>query len=298
MDWITKMNAALEYIEDNLTDEIDLDEVCRRAYCSSYNFQRLFSFITDVSLAEYIRRRRITSAAFELQQTDQKVIDIAMKYGYESSTSFSRAFSAIHGITPMEARQSGVVLKAYPKISFQISIKGEKEMKYRIETKEAFTVFGIETLASLSGEEGYLRPDQLWKKCQSNGEYEKLYEDAGDLPDFAEANYCKIHAIENYRKTEGNTFAYMLFAFKTQNSKTDGYTQIHIPSQTYAVFTSDKFEWKDFDEVLSNMQKRFYSEWLPTAKYERADAANFEIYGGDDDFGYLELWFPIETFAN
>ncbi|MDD3417609.1 MAG: GyrI-like domain-containing protein, partial [Lachnospiraceae bacterium] len=175
----------------------------------------------------------------------------------------------------------------------QISIKGEKEMNYRIETKEDFHVFGIEIMASLSGEEGFLRPDQLWKKCQSNGEYDKLYEDAGGLPEFVPQDLCRIHAVENYRKTEGNTFSYMLFAFTTKNSKTDGYTKMHIPSQTYAVFSSDKFRWDEFNDVLSGMQKRFYSEWLPTANYERVDAANFEIYGGDEELGYLELWFPV-----
>lgn len=293
MDWLTKMNSALDYIEQNLTAEINLDEVCKRACCSSYNFQRMFSFITDVTLAEYIRRRRLTTAAFELKSSNIKVIDLALKYGYDSASSFARAFNAVHGINPNEARQPDVVLKAYPRISFQISIRGEKEMDYRIETKEAFDIFGIETLASLSGEEGYLRPDQLWTKCQADGSYEKLFEDADEIPPIAAPDLCRIHAVENYRKTEGNTFAYMLFAFESKNSKSDGYTKVHIPAQTYAIFSSDRFKWEDFNKTLSEMQKRFYSEWLPTANYERAEAANFEIYGGDDEYGYLELWFPV-----
>jgi len=130
MDWLTKMNAALDYIEDHLLDEIDYKAVARKACCSSYNFQRMFSFITDVPLAEYIRRRRLTQAAIELQNTDARIIDVAVKYGYDSPVSFSRAFATLHGINPNEAKQSGARLKAYPKISFQISIKGEKEMNY------------------------------------------------------------------------------------------------------------------------------------------------------------------------
>jgi len=153
MDWLTKMNEALDYIENNLTDDIDLTIVAQKACCSSYNFQRMFSFITDIPLAEYIRRRRLTQAALELQNSNAKVIDIAIKYGYDSPVSFSRAFNNIHGITPNEAKQAGVELKAYPKISFHISIKGGQEMNYRIEAKEAFDVFGIETIGSLSGEE-------------------------------------------------------------------------------------------------------------------------------------------------
>jgi len=99
LDWLTKMNAALDYIENNLTEEINYDLVAMNACCSSYNFQRMFSFITDIPIAEYIRRRRLTQAALELQNTNAKIIDIAVKYGYDSSTSFARAFGAMHGLT-------------------------------------------------------------------------------------------------------------------------------------------------------------------------------------------------------
>lgn len=295
MDWLTKMNAALDYIEDHLLEEIDYAMIAQKACCSSYNFQRMFSFITDVSLAEYIRRRRLTQAALELQNSNAKVIDVALKYRYDSPVSFSRAFVNLHGITPNEAKQLGVELKAYPRISFQISMKGEKEMNYRIETKEAFDVFGIETVSSLSGEEGYLSPSELWHQTQQNGEYEKLLQAAGNLPKFIAQDLCKVHGVENYRETEGNTFPYMLCAFVSNSSKTEGYKVQHIPAQTYAIFPSDRFRWEeDFAVVLRNLQKRFYSEWLPTANYERIPGPNFEIYGGDEKQGYIELWFPVK----
>ncbi len=294
MDWLTKMNSAIDYIENNLTEEIDFNIVCTKACCSSYNFQRMFSFITDITLAEYIRRRRLTVAALELQNSNKKIIDIAIKYGYDSATSFTRAFSTLHGVTPTEAKKEGAKLKAYPKISFQISIKGDKEMDYRIETKEAFDIFGIETIASLTGDKKYLNPAELWQQCQKNGEYERLFTNAGDLPNFISQDLCKIHAVENYRKTEQNTFPYMLCAFVSDNSNTDGYKTIHIPAQTYVIFSSEKFKWGDeFFKILTTMQKRFYSEWLPTANYERVDGANFEIYAGNEDYGYIELWFPV-----
>ena len=144
MDWLARMTAALSYVEENLDGEIDHGELARIACCSSHNFFRMFSFIADISLSEYIRRRRLTLAALELQNSDIKVVDLAVKFGYDSPISFARAFQALHGITPTEARADGVMLKAYPRLSFQISIKGEKKMDYRIETKEAFQVFGIE----------------------------------------------------------------------------------------------------------------------------------------------------------
>lgn len=293
MEWIDKMNAALDYIEDNLTEEIDLNIVAQKAYCSSYNFQRMFSFITDISLAEYIRRRRMSAAALELQTCDIKIIDLALKYGYDSSVSFSRAFAKVHGITPREAKKSGAQLKIYPKISFQITIKGEEPMDYRIESKEAFDVFGIETVASLSEQKGFTSPAELWQKSHRNGDYERLAEAAGALPDFVPTDLCKVHGVENYRKTLGNTFPYMLCAFVSDTSKTKGYKVQHIPAQTYAVFPSQKFKWDEIFGVLRDLQKRFYSEWLPTAKYERADGPNFEIYGGDREYGYIELWFPV-----
>ena len=294
MDWLTKMNSALDYIEDNLTNEIDYNVVAMKACCSSYNFQRMFSFITDCSLAEYIRRRRLTQAAIELQNTNLKIIDIAIKYGYDSSTSFSRAFGALHGLSPSQAKHGGAELKAYPKISFHISIKGESVMEYRIETKEAFDIFGIETVSSLTNEEGYLSPSNLWKKCRNNGDYERLLSSTGDLPDFVSQDLCLVHGAEYYRKTPDNTFPYMLCGFITKNSKIDGFKTAHIPAQTYAIFPSAKFVWEDdFFTVLTNLQKRFYNEWLPTANYERAEGASFEIYGGTADYGYIELWYPI-----
>ncbi len=294
MDWLTKMNAAIDYIETNLTEDIDFNIVAMKAGCSSYNFQRMFSFITDVPLAEYIRRRRLTNAALELQNSNQKVIDVAIKYGYDSTTSFSRAFKTLHGITPAEAKQEGAHLKAYPKISFQISIKGEKEMDYRIETKEAFDVFGIETVCSLTGEEGYLSPAQLWQKCHNNGEYERLFSNSGKLPNFIAKDLCKIHGVEHYRNTGDGTFPYMLCAFRSSDSNVDGYQIAHIPSQTYAIFPSEPFRWdEDFGKILNTLQKRFYTEWLPTADYNRVDGPNFEIYGGTNDMGYIELWYPV-----
>ena len=301
MDWLTKMNAAIDYIENNLTDEIDFGVVAMKACCSSYNFQRMFSFITDTTLAEYVRRRRLTQAALELQNTNAKVLDIAVKYGYDSSTSFARAFSALHGITPSEARQTGTRLRAYPKMSFQISIKGESAMDYRIETKEAFEVFGIEAVCSLTGAEGFSTPADLWQKCHKNGEYERLVANAGALPSFVQGS-CKVHAVENYRKTEENTFAYMLCAFVSKDSKTEGYKTVRIPAQTYAVFSSETFkrDYKenDFFKILDIMQKAFYSEWLPTANYERADGANFEIYGGHGEDLTVELWYPVVAKQN
>ena len=130
MKWLEKMNAAVEYMEDNLDGEIDYKVIAQKACSSLYQFQRIFSFVINVPMSEYIRRRRLTLAAFELQNSAMKVIDIALKYGYDSLEAFARAFQAMHGVSPTMARISGTKLKAYPRITFQISIKGAIEMNY------------------------------------------------------------------------------------------------------------------------------------------------------------------------
>jgi AraC family transcriptional regulator len=243
-----------------------------------------------VSLAEYIRRRRLTLAAIELQNSDIRVVDIAIKYRYESPVSFARAFQSLHGVNPAMAREEGTVLKAYPRLSFLISIKGEKAMNYRIETKESFQVFGIEKVFQLNGVD---TPAELWKQSHANGEVERLAENAGDLPAFLNQDYHKVHAVCSYKKTDENSFSYMLSAFKGDSSKTDGYTSITIPAQTWAIFPSDLFTWNKFDETIETLYKRFFSEWLPTAGYEQVDGMEFEITGGKDGLNFVELWFAV-----
>lgn len=294
MDLLDKMNNALDYIEENLAGEIDIGIVAQKACCSPYNFQRMFSFITDTSLAEYIRRRRLTQAGIELQNSSMKVIDLAIKYGYDSASSFSRAFQAVHQVTPTLARTAGVSLKAYPKISFQISIKGDKPMDYRIESKEAFQMFGIEKVFKTEGNEEFPRnPHELWDQCRSNGEYNRLMENAGELPPFLNEDLCKIHGTCGYKNTGKESFPYLLCAFVGKSSKMDGYTVVDIPAQTWAIFPSGKFRWNQVVDVINSMNKRIFSEWLPTSGYRQAEGADIEVYGGDSEFGYVELWYPV-----
>lgn len=125
MDLLKNMNGALKHIEENLTNDIDFKEVARMAFCSEYHLKRMFSFLAGITLSEYIRRRRLTLAAFELNDSNEKVIDIALKYGYKSPDSFARAFQNLHGITPSEARNNGHSLKAYPRMTSSYQLKEE-----------------------------------------------------------------------------------------------------------------------------------------------------------------------------
>lgn len=133
------MKSANDNIETNLANNISYDEIAQIACCSTYHFQRMFPFITGITLSKYIRRRRLTFTAFELQTTDARVIDVAMKYGYQSPEAFARAFKNLLGTMPISARDKGVSLKAYPRMSYHISIRGAFEMFRVLSCESRFT---------------------------------------------------------------------------------------------------------------------------------------------------------------
>ena len=134
MDWIQRMNLVLDYIENNLDSEIEENKIAELSASPKGMFQRIFSILTDMSLSEYIRKRRLTQAVFDIQNSNEKILDIAIKYGYNSADAFGFAFKAFHGITPSDAKKSDVELKFfYPLVfEFKLSIKGGNDMQSRI----------------------------------------------------------------------------------------------------------------------------------------------------------------------
>jgi len=150
MDWLYGMNQALDYIEKNLTEDIHHEDLARIVSCSAYEFSRIFSFMSGTTVSEYIRRRRLSKAAFDIQKGREKILDIALKYRYESPASFARAFKELHGTAPLSARKSGAELKTYPPISFQLTIKGYEPLNFRIDEKKSFYVYGIPVLLSFN----------------------------------------------------------------------------------------------------------------------------------------------------
>lgn len=280
MDWIDKMNSALDYIEDNLDKEINYEEIARKACCSSYNFQRMFSFIADVSLGEYIRRRKLTQAALDLQHEESSVIEVSLKYGYDSPVSFARAFNNLHGITPKEAKKKGIHLKSYPRISFKISIKGVEEMKYRIEKDREFRLIGKSKEITMKDGENFIQIPKFWNESCSSGvlaEMEKF------------ASRSAVYGVCYDFKTEN--FRYML-AVESDKDIPDGYEEINIPQ-----FTWVKFECRGkLPEAQQNIWKRIFTEWFPTSGYEHANGPEIEWYSSEDKNSpdYLsEIWIPI-----
>lgn len=299
MNIMERLNDVVEYIELHLTQEIALAELAKLTGLSTYHFQRMFSCIADLSVVDYIRRRRLTMAALELQETSAKVIDIALKYGYESPVSFARAFKQMHHITPSEARGKNVAFCAYPRISFQITVTGVCAMDYRIVKTEAIQVFGVEGLISTIGEKGYYgNVGEMWRDNHQNGAYEKLFQDIGnERPQsysqmFARDDMCRIHGLMNFKKLNDTTYGYMQCGFVTPAGKTKGYSMFEVPPTTWAVFPFALEQW-DIGKAVQAFNKRFYSEWLPVSGYEKADAPEFEMYGGSPENGYLEFWMPV-----
>lgn len=287
MNWYERMNMVIDYIEDNLTENIDFEKISSIICQSSVSFQRTFSIVTDISVFEYIRRRRITLAAFELQNSNNKVIDIAMKYGYDSPEAFARAFKAIHGVSPVAARKEGVPLKTFPRITFLLTVKGDAAMDYRIETKEAFTVYGIEEIFTTEDGKNLVEIPEFWLKCLEDGRFDKLIKSTNEA-------LSRVHAICAYRNTGGNTFPYMLFAYLTKGCDTDGFTEVQVPAATWAIFKTEKHTQEETSGVIQNLVKRVYTDWLPTAGYKKVDGYELELYFTSDiDKYYSETWIRV-----
>ncbi|MFF2890138.1 effector binding domain-containing protein [Paenibacillus sp. NPDC057967] len=282
MDWLERMNSAMDYVETHLTETIDYDQVAQIACCSTYHFQRMFPFITDVPLSEYIRRRRLTLAAFELQNSGVKVIDVAYKYGYESPEAFSRAFKKLHGVMPMSARDKGVSLKAYPRLSFQISIRGAVEMNYKIEEKQGFDMFGVSTKINAGGENPYIEIPEFWKRSIADGTVDRIRAAAGLGTD------GEIHSV--FHNNNGEKFSYMISYFMPQSGLPQGFEQVQIPPQTYAIFTTGVNPQND----IHALWRRISSEWFPTSDYEYAKGPEFEMsYDRGGGMYEMEIWIPV-----
>lgn len=288
MDWLNRMNLAVDYIETHLTEKVDYAQVAKQACCSANHFQRMFSFITGVPLSEYIRRRRLTAAAFQLQNTGARVIDLALQYGYESPEAFSRAFAKLHGVSPMSARDKGTVLKAYPRISFHISIKGDSEMNYRVEEKDGFTVFGLELQTNVIAGQCYQDIPAFWEACENDGSCLRLAKAAGKRPEEL------LDVGVTYDHNPNGDMKYMIGCIKNSESVPPEFQVLHIPKQTWAIF-SVVWEGKGESGSLHEMWQRIYSEWFPAANYQHADCDfDFECYYGNRDAEYgVEIWIPV-----
>ncbi|WP_068613857.1 AraC family transcriptional regulator [Paenibacillus tuaregi] len=280
MSWISRMNEAIDYIECHLMDEVDYAEAARVACCSVYHFQRMFSFIAEVPLGEYVRRRRLTLAAFELQHQDIKIVDLALKYGYDSPEAFTRAFSSLHGVTPTAARKVGTTLKAYPKIAFHISIKGAVEMNYRMVELKPFRIVGISE--RVNTENAFSIIPQIWDNARSQGVFEELWNIRQEGHEVGGI----LGICANGEFGENEEFDYIL-AITSEHEPREGMVKFEYPASTWAVFDAP-----GHPGGIQEIWKRLYTEWVPSSSYDLAYLPAIENYLPPEE-GRNELWVPV-----
>lgn len=279
MEWIERLNQAIAYIEENLTGEIDYEELGRLACCSSYHVQRMFGYMAGMPLSEYIRRRRMSRAAADLQNSGEKIIDIAAKYGYESPTAFNRAFQSVHGFAPSQARTGGQTLKSFPPISFQITIKGAAQMDYRIEKKDAFRIIGISAPLEADIEKNFETVPALWGKAAQDGTITRLCERMNSQPMGVLGVSACNEAAENWR--------YYIAVASTSESQ--GFEEYTVPAFTWAIFPGE-----GAGISIQQLEQRIVAEWLPTSGYEYANGPDVEVYlDPNPENTKYEVWIPV-----
>ncbi|KPI52320.1 AraC family transcriptional regulator [Clostridioides difficile] len=281
MEWIERLNKAINYIEENITKEIEYEQVAKIACCSTYHFQRMFAYMADVPLSEYIRRRRMSLAAVELQNDDKKIIDVALKYGYSSPTAFNRAFKSIHGVAPSVIKKGEITtLKAFPPISFKISIKGAEEMNYRVEKKEAFRIVGVSQPLHTELEKNFEIVPQMWQKVALDGTLQKLIPMMDSQPQ-------GVLGISICNDLEEWKYFISVSSTKSIDNTLDEYT---IPAFTWAIFSGEG----QCPQAIQELEKRIVTEWLPTSGYEYDNGPDIELYlNPDPQNAKFEVWIPV-----
>lgn len=283
MEWLKNLSKAIEYIERNLAGKISYEEAARIACCSTYYFERMFSYVAGIPLSEYIRRRRMTQAAFELQTTDSKVLDVALKYGYTSPTSFNRAFQSVHGISPISAKAQGRVLNAYPPIRFSVKITGGNVMPYRVEEKGAVRIVGIRTPLTLDMEENKKDVPPFWEKTLKSSKFPKIC----NLSNRSPKGVLGITACQSPDEI------YYYIAAATDKPVPKDMFEYEIPAATWIIFESDGY----FKESIQSIFRRFLTEWLPFSGYTYAELPDIEVYPiseGKPRAGHSEVWIAVK----
>ncbi len=279
MEWIERLNDALHYIEEHLDDSFDITQAAKIACCSSYHFQRVFTYVAGIPLSEYVRRRRMSRAAVELQN-GAKVLDTALKYGYESPTAFNRAFQSIHGVTSSQAKKSGAVLTSFPPISFQIIIKGEVAMNYRIENKDAFRIVGVSKPLFQEVEKNFQVVPQMWQSAAENGTVAAL---AGMM----DATPMGVLGVSVCNEPEQWRYYIAVASSKPIEKPLE---DCMIPAATWAIFPGQGA----MPTAIQELEKRIVTEWLPTSGYEYANAPDIEVYiNADPQNSQFEVWIPV-----
>ncbi len=278
MEWVERLNQSMNYIEEHLTGEIDYGQLGKIACCSAYHFQRMFTYMAGVTLSEYIRRRKMSLAAVDLQDGNEKVIDVAEKYGYHSPTAFNRAFQSVHGVAPSSVRGEGISVKSFPPITFKIAVKGAEEMNYRIETKDAFRIIGVSAPLYKEIENNFTIVPGMWQDAAVNGTIQKLAEMMNAQP----AGLLGVSVCNDEEQ-------WKYFIAVSSTKERGGFEEYTVPASTWAIFSGT-----GTSQSVQELENRIVTEWLPTSGYEYANAPDIEVYlNPDPQNAQYEVWIPV-----
>lgn len=286
MTLVESLQKAIEFMENHLQEEISIGDIARQAHLSPSHFQRTFGILTDTTVSEYLRRRRLTKAAHELYNTDRKIIDIAYTYGYKTPESFSKAFLKQHGITPSEARKGNGNLQSYNRLTIQVNLKGAEPMNYQIVERDAFQIVGVKK--NIDCNEQYNQSEEIghfWGEVGQNGLIERLlHVNNGEISGL-------IGATVDYNN-ETNQIEYWIAAESTTDSPND-LSSYNIPSAKWIIFEAIG----PVIEAVPKTWKRIYSEWFPSNGYEHSGAPSLEVYKSPDPTSpnaKTEIWIPVK----
>lgn len=290
MDWITGIQRAVDYVEAHITEDIDYEEVAKQAYSSSFHFQRVFSILCGYTIGDYIRMRRLSLAGNDLTASSVKVIDVALKYGYDTSESFSRAFARFHGVTPSQAKQGGAELKSFSPLFVKLVLDGGNTINYRIENLDSFQLICKRKQIAGETEMPTEEISKFWRSCQSDGTVESLLK---YLPSPNIFNESIVGASFGNDATETD-FPYAIgVPYNGQPIVEKELTVIEIPAHTYVVFPCIG----KMPEAFVRLYQKIYSEFFPASEYQPCCGTDFEAYPSADvsnpDYT-CEIWVAVE----
>ena len=283
MNMLECMNTTIEYIEEYLLEELSMPRIAKAAGSSEGDIQKVFYALTGISIAEYIRRRRLSLAGYELQKGEQSVLKVALKYGYNSPDSFTRAFRQMHGMTPSEVKKGGCLLKSYGKITFVLTVKGVNAMNYKIVEKEEMHIIGFKQRFSTENNSQMTEIPKMWDSVTE--------EMKNRITELSNNDGVVGLCADMYN----NSFDYWIGCMSDKECPAD-LEQMTIPATTWAVFEVIG-SMRPLPNAMQDIWKRIYSEWLPNSGYEHAMLPEIEYYSkGDmmaDDYK-SEIWIPVK----
>ncbi|MCM1166333.1 MAG: AraC family transcriptional regulator [Lachnospiraceae bacterium] len=284
MDWARSFQRSIDYIEDNLTEPLDIGDIARRMNLSPFYYQKLFTIICGFPAGEYIRNRRLALAGSELARSDARVIDIALKYGYDTPEGFTRAFVKFHGVSPSAAKK-GAPIRSFARLSVTVSMKGGSVMDYKIVKKEAFRVLEKKISCSVNGNSNVEIP-KFWDKCRADGTVERLLELTSDRTDIF--GICYAHTQE-----KAQTFDYSIAAKIDDSAEIpEGFTANVIPARTWIVFECRGA----MPDAIQRLWHRICTEFFPSSELEPTYEMDVEAYKDGDmtspDYR-SEIWVPV-----